>query len=310
MTPRQLPDSYFRDFLTSNQNPDGGWSFHPATASACEATAWALMALISSPLAPVCLGARDWLVKTQRPDGSWPALPGQPEGCWVTSVAAHALHRQGESPSAVERARGWLLKAWPAEGTAWWRVRQALFPSRIARQDTSLRGWNWTPGTASWVEPTAQSLLFLRSQPAAALSPLAARRRQLAERLLFDRMCPGGGWNSGNPLVYGVAGIPRIGPTAWALLALRDHSDRSEIQMSVNWLEGAYAGIRGAASLALAHRCLLAYGRKPPALAPALAEFYSHNRFFENVLTIAWVTLALNEEQSSTPLPPAEAVNP
>jgi hypothetical protein len=123
-----------------------------------------------------------------------------------------------------------------------------------------------------------------------------AKRRQLAERMLYDRMCPGGGWNSGNPLVYGVAGVPRVGPTVWALLALRDESERAEIQMSLDWLEGAYGTIHGAASLALAHRCLAAYGRRVSPLAPALGKLYPQNRFFENVLTNAWIILTLNEE--------------
>jgi hypothetical protein len=170
----------------------------------------------------------------------------------------------------------------------------------VARQDSSLRGWNWTPGTASWVEPTAQALLFLRSLPPEMLSPQALKRRQLAERMLYDRMCPGGGWNSGNPLVYGVPGVPRCGPTAWALLALRDHAERAEIRLSLEWLEGAYVAIRGGASLALAHRCLTAYGRRLPPLSAALDELYGHHHFFENVLTMAWAALALQEENLMT----------
>jgi hypothetical protein len=208
------------------------------------------------------------------------------------------LQLQGGAQSAVERGLHWLLNEWPAEGALWWRLRQTLFPSRLSRQDASLRGWNWTPGTASWVEPTAHALLFLRSLPAGMLPPQATKRRQLADRMLFDRMCPGGGWNSGNPLVYGVAGVPRIGPSAWALLALRDHSERAEIEMSLKYLDGAYMKIQGSASLALAHRCLVAYGRRVSPLAPALSELYSRNRFFENVLTAAWAALALQEECS------------
>jgi len=302
MTSGPIRDSDCREFLITNQNSDGGWGFHPISPSAVEATAWALTALISSrpepPPVEVCARARDWLLQAQRADGSWPPFPGQPQGCWVTSVASLALHLQGGAENAVERGLDWVLNAWPAEGTVWWRLRQTLFPSRLARQDSSLRGWNWTPGTASWVEPTAHALMFLRSLPRDILPPQAAKRRQLAERMLYDRMCPGGGWNSGNPLVYGVAGVPRIGATAWALLALRDQSERAEIQQSLVWLAGAYGAIHGASSLALAHRCLTAHGRRVSPLAPALGELYSHNRFFANVLTTAWVILALNGEGS------------
>ena len=299
MTSGPLRGSYCQEFLITNQNTDGGWGYHPASPSAVETTAWGLAALISSrpapPPAEVCARARDWLLQAQRTDGSWPPFPGLPQGCWATSVASQALHLQGGAQHAVERGLHWLLQAWPAEGTVWQRLRQALFPSHVVGQDPSLRGWNWTPGTASWVEPTAHALLFLRSLPPPMLPPQAAKRRQLAERMLFDRMCPGGGWNSGNPLVYGVAGVPRLGPTAWALLALRGYAERAEIQRSLGWLEGAYHTIHGPASLALAHRCMTAYGRRVPPLAPALDELYSRNRFFENVLTIAWIMLALNE---------------
>jgi hypothetical protein len=299
MTSSPLRDSYCREFLITHQNPDGGWGYHRASPSAVEATGWALTAFISSQQAPVpaqlCARARDWLLQAQRSDGSWPPFPGLPQGCWATSIASLALNLQGGAQTAVERGLHWLLNEWPAEGTLWRRLRHKLFPSRVVGQDNSLRGWNWTPGTASWVEPTAHALLFLRSLPPQMLPPQAAKRRQLAERMLFDRMCPGGGWNSGNPLVYGVAGMPRIGPTAWALLALSGHAERPEIQMSLHWLEGAYRTIHGPASLALAQRCLTAYGRRVSQVAPTLDELYSQNHFFGDVLTTAWVMLALNE---------------
>ena len=191
----------------------------------------------------------------------------------------------------------------------------AAAPSFISlprgRQDSSLRGWNWTPGTASWVEPTAHALLFLRSLPAEMLSSQAAKRRQLAERMLYDRMCPGGGWNSGNPLVYGVAGCTAHRPhRLGAAGAKRGYPERAEIQMSLDWLESAYAAIHGAASLALAHRCLAAYGRPVPPLAPALGELYSHNRFFENVLTTAVDHSRLERRREQWPPRPQERLQP
>jgi hypothetical protein len=262
----------------------------------------AIRAMGATPtLDGVCADGRQWLVKAQRTDGSWPAFPGQPQGCWVTSLASQALYLQGGAEGAVARGLDWLVKAWPAEGSVWWQLRQNLFPSRVVRQDSSLRGWSWTPGTASWVEPTAYALLFLNSLAPEMLSSKALKRRELAEQMLYDRMCPGGGWNSGNPLVYGVAGVARIGPTAWALLALRNHSRRTEIKLSVEWLAITYPSINGAASLILAYRCLAAYGRRLPPLAPALSELYSHNRFFGSVLTMAWAALALKESGVRSP---------
>jgi hypothetical protein len=300
----RLADTYCQHFLITHQNPDGGWGYHPALPSSVEATSWALVALTpwsqASGLADACARARAWLLSAQLPDGSWPAFPGQRQGCWTTSLACLALHLQGGAPDAVRRGLNWLLDTWPAEAALWWRLRQFLAHSAVVRQDSSLSGWSWTPGTASWVEPTSYALLLLRSLPPDLLPPRAAKRQRLAERMLYDRMCPGGGWNSGNPLVYGVAGEPRIGPTAWALLALIDHARRAENQMSLDWLARAYAGIRGAASLAVAHRCLAAYGRQVAPLAPALGDFYLRNRFFESVLAVAWILLAWSEDRSAT----------
>jgi hypothetical protein len=165
---------------------------------------------------------------------------------------------------------------------------------RAVRQNRSLRGWSWTPGTASWVEPTSHALIAFRHIPKALHPPGAERRRQLAERMLYDRMCPGGGWNSGNPLIYGAAGVPRIGPTVWALLALQDYKDRPETRQSLDWLEQAYSQIQGPGSLALAHLCLQLYDRQAPALESALAALNSNNQLLGDTLAAAWAAIALS----------------
>jgi hypothetical protein len=110
--------------------------------------------------------------------------------------------------------------------------------------------------------------------------------------MLYDRMCPGGGWNSGNPLIYGVAGEPRIGPTAWALLALREYASRAENQLSLQWLHDSYGEIRGPLSLSLAHICLTAYGKAMPGIDSALDEMFSANQFLGNVAAVAWSLIA------------------
>src|SRR4029077_1347976 len=89
----------------------------------------------------------------------------------------------------------------------------------------------------------------------------AERRRLLGEAMLYDRMCPGGGWNCGNPMVYGVAGEPLIVPTSLALLALRAYPERSENVMSLEWLASSVAGAESAAALALGKNCLEALRR-------------------------------------------------
>jgi len=237
---------------------------------------------------------RDWLIGAQLPDGSWPAQVGQPEGCWVTSLACLALQALRAAPEGVSRGVVNLCNTWSREGSLWWRFhRRFLVRKKIARQNDSLRGWSWTAGTSSWVEPTAYALILLRTVAAECHPSTAVRRRRLGEAMLYDRVCPGGGWNSGNPVVYGVPGEPQVGPTVWALLALQDYRHRTENRESLNWLLRVYENIQGPGSLALAHICLEAYGQAAPAVEAALQRSYSTNRFLENVQVVAWATLAL-----------------
>ena len=54
--------------------------------------------------------------------------------------------------------------------------------------------------------------------------------------MLLDRMCPGGGWNAGNSVVYGVALAPHIDATSIALAGLRFHYHLPEVRQSFSWL--------------------------------------------------------------------------
>jgi hypothetical protein len=49
-------------------------------------------------------------------------------------------------------------------------------------------------------------------------------------------MCPGGGWNAGNSVVYGVALAPHIDATSLALAGLRFHYHLREVRQSFSWL--------------------------------------------------------------------------
>jgi len=52
-------------------------------------------------------------------------------------------------------------------------------------------------------------------------------------------MCPGGGWNAGNSVVYGVALAPHIDATSIALAGLRFHYHLPEVRRSLSWLLAA-----------------------------------------------------------------------
>lgn len=288
-----------RRFLLRTQNPDGGWPYQPGLQSAVEPTCWALIALPSNPdNSQAVRRGLALLSASQLPDGSWPARPGHRFGCWATSLASLAIYLHHGDSEPVRRGLSWLCSAWPAESGLWWRVRTWLRPTAgVTGQDSSLAGWSWTPGAASWVEPTAYCLMLLNTVPTSLHPRQATRRRSLGEAMLYDRMCPGGGWNSGNPLVYGVPGERRVGPTAWALLALKDNQTRAENLQSLLWLEEAYDQIVGPASLVLAKLCLEAYGRPQPGFEARLTALYEMNFFLDSIPAVALSVMALSPEQ-------------
>jgi hypothetical protein len=290
-------------YLLGAQNDDGGWGFHAKSVSRAEPTAWALIALLESSSAQAhevaATKAFEFLSSAQLSDGSWPSSPELREGSWVTSIVCTALLGRTEYSQNVARGVEWLCKELPGEARTLHRLVRGVFGSKkAAGQNDSYFGWSWTVGTASWVEPTSQAIIFLRSVPAQILSAPVERRLRLGEDMLFDRMCAAGGWNCGNPLVYGVPGEPQVTSTAWALLALRAHAERPEVQKSLAWLVGTSNAIQSPVSLALAVVALNAYGRDTATLIEALRAMYEKNEILWNVPEVAWAVLALSETQN------------
>ena len=289
-------------FLRDTQNPDGGWGFRPGTASRVEATCWALLALWepsreSTEDSVRVHRARDFLQTSQLADGSWPAVSGDQTGCWVTSLCCLTLNaiEDHTQSSTIESGLRWICDDWPSDSTLWRRMLSRFSSEReVAPINRSYRGWGWTPKTSSWVEPTSFALLALERVTASSeLAGKAEERRESATSLLFDRMCPGGGWNAGNPMVYGAAGEPGVVATVSALLALRALPIQQEITLSLNWLENAAATlIRSAGSLALVEICAKAYGRKRPSAALDLSGLLQNNEFLDNTVVAAWAVLA------------------
>jgi hypothetical protein len=293
-----LAESPFLSFLERAQNQDGGWGFQPGRASRVEPTSWALLALLQ-------LQAREnvkerlsqgvhFLRASQLSDGSWPAAPAQQTGCWVTSLACWALLAAKDSSGAAEMGLHWLCDDWPKDSAPWRRFIARFFRKDSAHHNDSYRGWGWTPRTASWVEPTAFALIVMSQCPPELLPRSALRRRHLAKFLLYDRTCPGGGWNCGNPRTYGVAGESLTIPTVWALIALRNQQGRPEVEASLAWLEKNLLNIRSGASLALARICLETFGRTVSIGEQDIRTAFGRNEFLENVSVTAWACLACN----------------
>lgn len=279
--------------LQKSQNSDGGWGYHANGVSRVEPTCWAMLALKNG--APDSLAsARTFLLKNQAKEGFWTATPEMPTGNWVTSLACFVLCDAPEAKQAVEKGLEWLCADYPLD-SAWLvrLVRRLRGASKVTEMSDTYRGWGWTPRTSSWVEPTAFGLMALERCWSAQISG-ANQRRELAINLLYDRMCPGGGWNCGNPMVYGVAGQPLVLPTSWALLALRSLPEHEKKTQSLAWLRSQVAEIQSPASLAAATICLAAYGESAKGVKLELEKLNTEQVLADGVHVLAWLCLALD----------------
>ena len=260
-----------RDRLLALRHADGGWGYRPRSpSSAVEPTALASLALLATaagdpPAEPFATQAGRWIADHAcRGDGSTVVAPGSgAEPGWTTPFALLLWNALG----GFERERGaavaWLLANRGKPGEP--------IPHNPMGHDVTLIGWPWVADTHSWVEPTATSLL--------ALAPsVAPGQPRMAEgvRVLVDRAIPTGGWNLGNPVVFGQAFRSLPGPTGLALLALarvaRKSAPRSTIDAAVTYLRNVVTATAAPASLGWAWLGLRAWGVEPgPAAGDHLA---------------------------------------
>jgi hypothetical protein len=115
--------------------------------------------------------------------------------------------------------------------------------------------------------------------------------------MLLDRVCPGGGWNAGNSVVYGRALAPHPDDTAVALLALKDRSDEPAVRRSLAWLEDYTSTISSPWSLAWSALALAAHSRCIRRLLSALAEHVRPSGIQDNA-TLAVLGLAFDSERA------------
>jgi hypothetical protein len=161
--------------------------------------------------------------------------------------------------------------------------------------DASIQGWAWVDGTFSWVEPTAWAVLSLQRQG------LAGNTRCVEGlRMLVDRQCSDGGWNSGNPDVLG-AELP--GYLYAAGLCAMSMPPSDAVDQALKFAEG----VRSAPSvmnLSFAILARLRHGLDPAAEVKLLLERQgSDGRFSTRVDRNALAICALRAaEEGRTPL--------
>src|SRR6516162_8272209 len=111
--------------------------------------------------------------------------------------------------------------------------------------------------------------------------------------MLLDRVCPGGGWNAGNGVVYGAAMAPHPDDTAIALLALCSQRQHPLIQSSVKYLEQVAPTLTVPWSLAWTILALAAYQRPVDLLHRKLLDG-PDLQTVEDTSTLALTCLALD----------------
>jgi len=280
--------------LALRQLPCGGWAALASSSQpAIEPTCYAALALSSVPIGDL-ERAQGFLLRTQNPNGSWPVVPGDgQDGGWVTSLAIVAL--RDLAPAIPARLQGfqWLLNCTGRESSWFWKWKFRT-TDRHVRFDPDKYGWPWFPNTLSWVVPTAFAILALNQLPCSCGGLEGTDLRvDCGIQMLFDRACPGGGWNAGNGVVYGCPMAPHVDDTAIALLALSDQGQHPVVQIAVQYLERVATTLRAPWSLAWSILALAAHRRPIAPLHGSLLEL-SDLLSTEDTGTLALACLALD----------------
>jgi hypothetical protein len=269
----------------------GGWAYFDSVQESLEATCLAELALAPERHANSS-EAILFLLKSQLSDGGWPAFLGDSEGSWTTALALCTLNSTGDFTAAREKAFRWLYAERGREGHWFWRWKFKT-SDRNVRFDPDKYGWPWVTGSASWVIPTAFSIIAIEQFTVCNRSEESEKRIHLGVEMLLDRECVDGGWNSGNSLVYGVPLRPHVEATAIALLALQDEQRIEMVQKSLSWLRQNAASVDSVSSLAWCILTLFVYQESVEPLKNKLATIMGDGRDIRNNATLATALLAL-----------------
>ena len=283
--------SSLAETLRSRQMKSGGWAYFDSVQESLEATCLAELALAPERHANSS-EAILFLLKSQLSDGGWPAFLGDSEGSWTTALALCTLNSTGDFTAAREKAFRWLYAERGREGHWFWRWKFKT-SDRNVRFDPDKYGWPWVTGSASWVIPTAFSIIAIEQFTVCNRSEESEKRIHLGVEMLLDRECVDGGWNSGNSLVYGVPLRPHVEATAIALLALQDEQRIEIVQKSLSWLRQNAASVDSVSSLAWCILTLFVYQESVEPLKNRLATIMGDGREVRNNATLATALLAL-----------------
>ena len=292
--------SGFCEALRANQRPTGAWAYRGSQDSV-ESTCFAILALHRQPGIELAQAIQA-LLGLQNSDGSWPAFTGdEPDGCWTTALAVLSLMAARYEMKRLASGIQWLLDARGREANWFWRWKLSTVDNKV-KFDPAKFGWSWTPGTTSWVIPTAFALIALQQARQRGYDKTAQlnERVELGSSMLLDRMCPGGGWNSGNGIAFGVPVAPHIDATSIAMLALTGHEADRRLLNSLHWLLNRLPGCPSPYGLAWGVLALSAHrgsipeaGEGLPGIAEQLTRLIENSVGIGDNCTLAVSALAL-----------------
>ena len=292
--------SGLHEMLRANQKITGTWG-NRGNQDSVESTCLAMLALCRQP-GNEFARAMHALQDLQNADGSWPAFTGdEAEGCWTTALAVLCLIAGRHASKSIALGIQWLIDARGREATWLWRWKLRTVDNKV-QFDPAKFGWSWVAGTTSWVVPTAFSIISLRQARHHGFNRTAelAERVNLGSSMLFDRMCRGGGWNSGNGIAFGVPVAPHIDATSIAMLALTGHKADRRLLNSLHWLLNRLPGCPSPYSLAWGVLALSAHqGISPeareglPGIAESLTRLIENSVGIRDNCTLALSALAL-----------------
>jgi len=213
------------EFLRASQNPDGGWSYFSGKGSWLEPTTYAMLALHGKGSDAALDRAWKLVGSWQLPDGSFRPSGEVKDGTWVTAHAVTLASVRGVNDPSVHASVDWLLRIVGAEHNVWTRTGSFLHLIK-AKLDVSHEGWPWREGNATWIEPTAHTLVALKKVGSEYRTSEVNRRVRDGEDLVISRRCTDGGWNYGTPnmLYVDLPSFPET--TGLALLGLDGRSER------------------------------------------------------------------------------------
>ena len=205
------------------------------------------------------------------------------------------MHFQSTTSACLtQRAGSWFKK----EAQPGFLAKLILWvtgKTNINQLNHDLVGWSWVPNSFSWVEPTSYALTALKKVRASLAENNVNERIQEGEAMIYDRMCPGGGWNYGNSKVLDYALWPYPDITAVALIALQDRAGEAANQQSLQALRKIAAEVNSGLASSWAVLCLNLYGQATDTWQRRVEKNFRETGFLGETKTVALALLALND---------------